>query len=112
MRSKGDSMADNERRTRMQQAMEEARLDALILRLPENVLLTTGHWPMIGAVYCIFPQGGDPTCLAPDCYEAEAAASLQNCELSLFKYGTLDAEPYADAIASLLTGLYAAKNWR
>jgi len=105
-------VADNQRRTRMQQAMQEAGLDALILRLPENVLLVSGHWPMIGAVYCVLPQSGRPTCLVPACFEAEAAASLQDCDLSLFGYGLLDSAPFATSISSLLSALPGASSWR
>ena len=35
--------------------MEAAQLDALVLRLPENVLLLSGFWPMIGAAFLVFP---------------------------------------------------------
>jgi len=39
------TMPNEVRRTKMRRAMEAQNLDALILRLPENVLLLSGHWP-------------------------------------------------------------------
>ena len=53
---------------RMRRAMERERLDALVLRLPENVLLLSGWWPMIGASTLLFPREGDATLLVPQCY--------------------------------------------
>ena len=61
---------------RMRQAMEAARLDALVLRLPENVLLLSGYWPMLGASTLVFPLDGRPQILVPEYYAAEASASL------------------------------------
>ena len=73
-------MSNEERRTRMRRAMESQKLDALIVRLPENVLLLSGHWPMIGAAFLIFPLEGKATCIVPACYRQETLASLEDCE--------------------------------
>ena len=53
------------RLNRMRLAMERERLDALVLRLPESVLLLSGWWPMIGASTLLFPREGDATLLVP-----------------------------------------------
>ncbi len=58
-------MQNQERLDRMRQAMEAESLDALVLRLPENVLLLSGFWPMIGATVLVFPLDGAPVCVIP-----------------------------------------------
>src|SRR5580658_1699949 len=63
-----DSMSNEVRRTRMRKAMEAQKLDALILRLPENVLLLSGHWPMIGVAFLVFPLEGKATGIFPECF--------------------------------------------
>lgn len=70
-------MQNIERFDRMRQAMEAEGLDALVLRLPENVLLLSGYWPMIGASVLVFPLNGRPVCIVPHCYENEVSASTE-----------------------------------
>ncbi len=67
--------------------MQASGLDALVVRLPENVLLLSGHWPMIGAAYFLFPADGNATCFMPACYQQEALATLVDCEAMFFPYG-------------------------
>lgn len=52
---------DDERVARMKGQMREAGLDYLILRLAENVLYTTGYWPIFGASMAVFPLDGEAT---------------------------------------------------
>jgi Xaa-Pro dipeptidase len=92
--------------------MSSARLDALVLRLPENVLLLSGFWPMIGASVLIFPLEGKSTCLVPHCYEAEFAESAWEVDPIHFRYGVLDAEPSFDAMQRSLQGLAAQNSWK
>ena len=56
--------------------MERERLDALVLRLPENVLLLSGWWPMIGASTLLFLREGDAALLVPECYLPEVNATV------------------------------------
>jgi Xaa-Pro dipeptidase len=87
---------------RMRRAMEALKLDVLILRLPENVLLLSGHWPMIAAAYLVFPLEGKATCILPACYQEEAAATLEDCEAKWVGYGGFSDPPYASAVRSIL----------
>ena len=98
---------NRERRERMKRAMERARLDVLILRLPENVLLLSGHWPMIGAAYLIFPREGKSICVMPDCYQEEATGSLEDCDAIFFPYGGVDADALLPSVSSLIRALAA-----
>jgi Xaa-Pro aminopeptidase len=95
-------MVNQERRLRMRQAMEARQLDALILRLPENVLLLSGHWPMIGAAYLVFPREGRSVCIVPECYQAEVCDSLADCEAVYYPLGGALDQPAAAVVKELL----------
>jgi Xaa-Pro aminopeptidase len=59
----------------VQQAMAEQSLDAVFLRLPENVMLTTGWWVQIGGMgIVVVPRAGKATLLIPE-YEADEVAT-------------------------------------
>ena len=93
---------DAERLTRARAAMEAARLDAIVCRLPENVLLLSGHWPLIGWSFLVFPLEGRPTCIVPHCDEREAREGLWKADCVSFLFGVLKgADPY-DEIARIL----------
>ena len=105
-------MPDQERLNRMRTAMESAQLDALVLRLPENVLLLSGYWPMIGSAFLIFPLNGTPTCIIPDCYTGEALAALRSTQPIFFPYGLVASPPPTDTIRRLASSLNGANAWR
>jgi Xaa-Pro dipeptidase len=108
-----ESLISNmERLERMRRAMVSAGLDALVLRLPENVLLLSGFWPMIGATTLVFPVDGRPHCVVPHCYEMEAAASLWDAAVSYYRFGVLDSPEPASAIGAVLAGLHGQQHWR
>jgi Xaa-Pro dipeptidase len=103
---------DQQRTARMRRAMEAARLDALVLRLPENVLLLSGYWPMIGATTLVFPSQGKPVCIAPHCYEREMEASLWEGEAVYYRFGVLNAPDSALTVRALLADLARGKGWK
>lgn len=105
-------MIDRERLNRMRRTMESERLDALVLRLPENVLLLSGFWPMIGATTFIFPREGTPTCIAPHCYAEETAAEIWEAQTKLFRMGILGAPDAAVAVRSLIAETAQGKGWK
>jgi Xaa-Pro dipeptidase len=96
----------------MRLAMEAAQLDALVLRLPENVLLLSGFWPMIGAAFLVFPLRGDPVCIIPDCYRSEALSVLHSVAPIFFPYGLIDSPSANDAIRKIAGSLDNASSWR
>ena len=105
-------MQNQERLDRMRQAMEAESLDALVLRLPENVLLLSGFWPMIGSAVLVFPLDGAPVCVIPDCYESEARLSLWEAQTVQYGYGVLDAPDPAVAVRDILSGVARGKSWK
>jgi Xaa-Pro dipeptidase len=105
-------MANEERLTRMRRAMEAQRLDALVLRLPENVLLLSGFWPMIGATTLVFPLHGNSVCIIPSCYEQEAAKSVWDSQRVFYGYGVLEAPNPAIAVQNSLSAMAKGKSWK
>jgi Xaa-Pro aminopeptidase len=61
---------DMERVQRLQTLMSEAGLNALICRLPENVVYLTETWPHHGISVAVLPEKGRPTLFIPE-VEAE-----------------------------------------
>lgn len=61
-------MAINETRRvmRLQELMKEAGVDALICRLPENVVYITEYWPHHGISVAVLPAEGRPTLFIPE----------------------------------------------
>jgi Xaa-Pro dipeptidase len=105
-------MLNRDRRDRMRQVMEVADLDVLILRLPENVLLLTGHWPMIGAAYLAFPREGEAVCIIPQCYAGEAENTFQDCRVIFYPFGGAESPPAMPTVRALLFSLPGASGWR
>ncbi|HTK08749.1 MAG TPA: Xaa-Pro peptidase family protein [Ktedonobacteraceae bacterium] len=56
---------DQERVNRARRILQEAGLDVVICRLPENVLYLTGYWPVIGASLVVFDQDGNTSVIMP-----------------------------------------------
>lgn len=53
--------ASNDERLRLiRDVLQKTDFDALICRLPENVLMLSGHWSTLGSSLVIFPAGGEP----------------------------------------------------
>jgi Xaa-Pro dipeptidase len=63
---------DQERIDRVRASLRRAKLDALLLRLPENVVMGFGVWPMNGFSYAVFTADEGPVALiAPSCEDEE-----------------------------------------
>ena len=92
---------DQERLERTRNALASAGLDALVCRLPENVLMLTGYWPMNGFAFLVFPAEGEPTLIAPEAEQGYAQESWTR-DVRLFPWGLVDSgDPFAH-IAQLL----------
>ncbi len=59
------SQRDPERRARVQQALKEYRIDALVCALPANVVMLAGYWPVIGSSVAIATSDGELRLLVP-----------------------------------------------
>lgn len=105
-------MEYKERLDRMRRAMEAERLDALAVRLPENVLLLSGFWPMIGASVLVFPRESKAVCAIPDCYENEAGPSLWEADAAYFRFGVLGSPDPGSAVRDILAAAARGKGWK
>ena len=63
---------DQDRVDRMRASLRQAKLDALVLRLPENIVMGFGVWPMNGFSYAVFTADEGPVAVvAPSCEDEE-----------------------------------------
>jgi len=56
---------DNERWARVVASLAENNLSALVCRLPENVVMLSGYWPVLGRSVVVLPTEGEPALIAP-----------------------------------------------
>ena len=100
---------DPERLDRLQTAIQEAGLDAIICSLPQNVLLLTGYFPVIGTSVALMTRDRYVTLLAPE-DELALADSDGADEVIGFQPGSLEqiataAEALGKPLASVLRRL-------
>ncbi len=89
----------------LQAAMAGSELDAVVLRLPESIVLATGYWPQMGGLGLVLVPGeGEATLVAPAHEEADVRRRWSG-PVEGFAAGRLDMEPAAAAIARLLRAL-------
>ena len=82
---------DAERLERLTAALDTANLDALCCRLPHNVLLLTGYWPMLGTAIALLTRDGDLALVVPDDERALARRRwLADERIASFRPITLD----------------------
>jgi len=97
---------DRERGTRVQAALAAAGLDALVCRLPENLVLLAGYWPVIGRSAVVVPREGDPVLVAPS-LEQEALRRTTIADVRTFRVWHLD-DPAPDVVLGTLLRQIAA----
>jgi Xaa-Pro aminopeptidase len=89
----------------IQDALLRARLDATVLRLPENVLLSTGWFvQMPGLALAVVPAQGPAVLMVPE-YEALEAEGIWKGEIRTFPAIRHDREPVDAAISRILKDL-------
>jgi Xaa-Pro aminopeptidase len=83
---------------RLQAGMKEAGLDALICSLPENVLLLTGYFPVVGTSVALMTRDCQVTLLAPE--DEMDLADTDGADVVIgFKPGSL--EKLTDAVEAI-----------
>jgi len=65
-------LIDNERRRRVNEALKRCNFDALICKLPENVVFLSGWWPLSGTSWVIYTSSGTCHLIIPACESTEA----------------------------------------
>jgi Xaa-Pro dipeptidase len=94
------SRVDEERLQRIREASRKAGLAGLICRLPENVLMLTGYWPMNGFALLLFPTEDEPVLIAPE-PEAHLAAESWHHDVRTYSWGVLDSGDPFSALSRL-----------
>jgi Xaa-Pro dipeptidase len=95
---------DQDRVDRMRAVLRKAKLDALVLRLPENIVMGFGVWPMNGFSYAVFTADVGPAALvAPSCEDEEMGGCWT--DVRFFTSPRLDAPDPATAIHDAMTGV-------
>lgn len=96
-----------ERIEQLQQGMAELGVDALFLRLPENVMLAAGWWVQIpGLGIAVVPREGRPALLIPE-YEAHELSDRWTGDTLTFPAIRFDGPGAATEIPRLLGELVA-----
>lgn len=93
---------DLDRQNRIQTALIEANLDALLCAAPSQVLLLTGYWPIMGASVAIVTRSGEVHVIAPE-DEADLVRATSGATLTTYTPGVLDT--ILDPVEALATPL-------
>lgn len=94
-------MANHFRVDRLRDKMKEAGIDALVCRLPENVVYITDYWPHHGFSVVVLPRDGKPLLFLPEIEEDYAKPDW--ADYSLFGWGLLKDGDLYDNYRRLLT---------
>jgi len=92
---------DRERLARVQTALGKAGIDALVCRLPENLVLLAGYWPVIGRSAVVVPLEGAPVLLAPG-MEEDALRQATVTDVRTFQVWHLSDPAPDDVLCTLL----------
>jgi Xaa-Pro aminopeptidase len=85
---------DDAKLDRVRALMAERRLDALVVRAPDNVLYLTNFWGMKGYDVCVFPREADPVLVCLEASEEDARRAAWTSDLRLFPgYDPADPRP-------------------
>jgi Xaa-Pro aminopeptidase len=85
---------DEAKLDRVRALMEEAELDALVVRAPDNVVYLTNFWGMKGYDACVFPREGEPVLITIEASEEDAARTAWTEDVRLIRgYDPEDPRP-------------------
>ena len=85
-------MRDHERIGRIQRALREAGLDALVCALPSNVLLLSDYWPVVGTSVAVVTREGAVGVALPEDEQELAAGGWADVQ-EAFAPSSLQAAP-------------------
>jgi Xaa-Pro aminopeptidase len=72
---------DDAKLDRVRSLMAAERLDALVVRAPDNVLYLTNFWGMKGYDACVFPLEGEPVLICLEASEEDAARTAWTADV-------------------------------
>lgn len=100
-----------ERITNVQTALAVERLDGLVVRLPENLVLLAGYWPVLGRSALVLPAAGEPVLIAPE-MEREALARAFVSDIRTFPVWKLGDPSPDEGLARLATDAVTERGLR
>ena len=89
---------DSQRVRRLKAALKKAKLDAIILRLPENIVMSLGVWPMAGFSYAVFTATNGPVALIAPSSEDREMSGCWASDVRFFMWPRLGLPDPLDAI--------------
>ena len=93
---------DQDRIERIQASLRKNKLDALILRLPENIVLAFGVWPLNGFSFAVFTADAGPAALIAPSAEDEEMDGCWTDNIQFFTWPRLEMRNPLDAIHDAL----------
>lgn len=97
---------DSERIRRAQEGLGERGLAALVCRVPENLVMLTGYWPVIGRAAAVVPAEGEPVLVAP-AMEREALERALVSDIRTFPVWKLGDPPPDESLERFLADALA-----
>ncbi|MGH2457457.1 MAG: aminopeptidase P family N-terminal domain-containing protein, partial [Chloroflexota bacterium] len=92
---------DLQRDQSIRQALAAANLDAIVCRLPENLVCLTGYYSQIGCSFVVYPADGEPAVVAPRPERDQVAAGLVS-DIRVYEAWRLPDPPPMESAARLL----------
>ena len=102
---------DGAKLDRVRALMADDRLDALVVRAPDNVLYLSNFWGMKGYDAVVFPAEGEPTLICLEASADDAARTAWTADVRLLK-GYDDGDPRPPTARTLDLALEAARPYR
>lgn len=101
---------DDTKLDRVRALMNEADLDALVVRAPDNVLYLTNFWGMKGYDVALFPREGEPTLICLEASAGDAARTAWTPDVRLFR-GYDETDPRPPQARALDVAIEASKDF-
>jgi Xaa-Pro aminopeptidase len=99
---------NTDRIRRLQTALLDAKLDAILLRLPENIVMSFGVWPLNGFSYAVFTAKAGPlSIIAPSCEDQE----MDGCWASDVRYFVWPRLEMENPLAAIQRELQDVAKW-
>jgi len=95
----------------VQAALAEERLDGLVVRLPENLVLLAGYWPVLGRSALVLPASGEPVLVAPE-MEREALSRAFIVDIRTFPVWKLGDPSPDEGLRRLVTDAVTERGLR
>lgn len=92
------------RDARNREIMAVHGLGALICRLPDNVLLLTGYWPVSSFAFAVVPREGQVVLIAVETERQEVPAGAAD-DVRFYSFGNLGTPDPLDSVQRLLAGV-------